>query len=172
MKNRIGVLRGGVMVSSLSAEEIGKSFPNIVDILRYHIATGRYSYADRIAAAMDSRIVEETIREALRAALTAASSVKRGNFRRVELETGKVLEDRVEVTYVEAEDVSDPKQIPGRIFLHGGIYYDEGERKFKACFYQPFIPSEDEMAQFMDKVREDIELAHKVASLAMTRHRR
>jgi len=160
--------------SVLKAEEVRKNFRNIIDTLRYHVATGRFSYVDRIMAAMDHSVVEETLREALRVALSAVSSVKiaKGNLIRFD-ENEKVYKPEqnvIEVEYVEDERL-DPEQakrgaIPARAWLHGRLL--QVDNMWKILYTPPRLPSEKELAEFFDSVRKDLNVAKLVASLAMT----
>jgi hypothetical protein len=160
-------------IANLNAEEARKRFKNIIDVLKYHVATGRFSYVDRIMSAMSPTVVEETVREAIRAALSAASSPKsiRGNLVRYN-ESKKLWEpqEAVEVKYVEEErlDVEQARRgaIPIRARLHGELLQIGNE--WKILYTPPLLPKESELAAFFDEVRRDLNVARLVASLAMT----
>jgi len=160
--------------SVLKASDVAGRFRNLIDVLRYHVATGRFSYVDRIMAAMDPSVVEETVREALRAALSAVSSPKvaRGNPIRFDEKERiwKPIEQSIEVEYVEEERL-DPKQamrgaIPTRARLHGRLLQVDNE--WKILYTPPRLPSDKELAAFFDEIRKDLGVAKLVASLAMT----
>ncbi|MHC1637481.1 MAG: hypothetical protein ACXQTU_04855 [Candidatus Nezhaarchaeales archaeon] len=157
----------------MEAREISNKFPGIIDVLRYHIATGRYNYVDRIAAAMDARVVEDSIREALRAITSIVGSVPR----KAEVKLLEYSKDEKRykpsnkttvVIYVEDEKFESPEQIPGRVWLHGTVGLD-AEGKVRAFYTQPLMPSENEIAEFIDSIRQDLEVARTIASLAMTK---
>lgn len=157
----------------MKAEEVSRLFPGVVDVLRYHVSTGRYSYVDRIAAAMDPRVVEEAIREALRAVTSVIGSApRRAEVRVLEYDEQnkryKPAESPRVVIYVEDEVFRSSEEVPGRARLHGIVGLDR-DGKVKAFYTAPLIPSEDELARFIDSVRDDLEVARMVASLAMTR---
>jgi CRISPR type I-A-associated protein Csa5 len=157
----------------LEARNIRKKYRNIIDTLRYHVATGRFSYVDRIMAAMAPSVVEETVREAVRAALSAASSprVAKGNpieYNR-EKNAWEPSPTPVDVEYVEEERLSRQAArgaIPTRARLHGKIVQVDGE--WKILYTPPRIPSDEELAAFFDEIRRDLNVAKLVASLAMT----
>ena len=160
----------------MKAEQVSKMFPGIIDVLRYHMATGRYSYVDRIAAAMDAKVVEEAVREALRSAVSAVGSAsRRVRLRLYEFNKEQkrhVLSNRyVDVQCIESETFDSYDTVPGRVWLHGIVGYDEEEKKVKACYTPPVLPTEDEVAKFIDSIRGNLEVAKMVASLAMTRKR-
>jgi len=158
----------------LEARTINKRFRNIIDTLRYHVATGRFSYVDRIMAAMAPSVVEETVREAVRAALSAASNPKvvRGKPIKYNKEKGiwEPQPTAVEVEFVEEERLDREKAargaIPKRAWLHGEILQVDGE--WKILYTSPHIPSDEELAAFFDEVRRDLNVAKYVASLAMS----
>jgi len=161
-------------VSSLSANEISKKYPGIIDVLRYHVATGRYSYVDRISAAMDAKVVEETIREALRSVM----SIIGGSYKRDKAKECKYDKDAktyvptdkdFEIVYVESEEYKNSDSIPGRVWLHAKIGYDDKSSRYRVFFAPPMLPSDSELADFIDSVRKDLEVARVVASLAMTK---
>jgi len=158
----------------LDSESVRKRFENVIDVLRYHVATGRFSYVDRIMAAMSPSVVEETVREAVRAVISAASSprVTRGNP--VEYSEEKkgweVKQGEIEVEYVEEERIS-PREggrlvVPARARLHGRLL-KVGE-EWKILYTPPRLPSDSELAEFFDEVRRNLDVAKLVASLAMT----
>ena len=164
-------------MSSPLARKVMEEFGGIIDVLRYHIAAGRFSYVDRIMSAMDYPVVEETVREAVRAALSAANSPRTGVGRelRYDAEKGRyVVGSQVKVAYVEKEEIGgDPTKgdpIPTRVYLHARVL--KTEEGVVAFFTPPRIPSEEEMAKFFDAIRRDLEVAKIVASLAMTVPRR
>jgi len=154
--------------ATLGAGDVRRRFKNVIDVLRYHVATGRFGYVDRIMAAMDPAVVEETVREAVRAALSAASSprVTKGNPLERERGTWRPKPEVVEVTYVEEETLSLESAIPTRAWLHGRPL-QVGDR-IRILYTPPRIPSEEELAEFFDAVRKDLNVAKLVASLAMT----
>ncbi len=160
----------------MRAEDVAKNFPGIIDVLRYHVAVGRFSYVDRMASAMDARVVEETVREALRAALSAASSPRRVEAKKVkydgESKKYRVLDETATFVCCETEEIKrsgevSPDEVPERVFLHGSLMSREG--RIEACFTPPKMPSEEELASFIDAVRRDLEIARVVASLAMVK---
>jgi hypothetical protein len=156
--------------ATLGAGDVRRRFENVIDVLRYHAATGRFGYVDRIMAAMDPAVVEETVREAVRAALSAASSprVTKGSPLEYDREkrTWRPKPEVVEVTYVEEETLSPGGAIPTRAWLHGRPL-QVGDR-VRILYTPPRIPSEEELAEFFDAVRKDLNVAKLVASLAMT----
>jgi hypothetical protein len=156
--------------ATLGAGDVRRRFENVIDVLRYHVATGRFGYVDRIMAAMDPAVVEETVREAVRAALSAASSprVTKGSPLEYDREkrTWRPKPEVVEVTYVEEETLSPGSAIPTRAWLHGRPL-QVGDR-VRILYTPPRIPSEEELAEFFDAVRKDLNVAKLVASLAMT----
>jgi hypothetical protein len=163
------------MATTIRAKDVVKRFRNLIDTLRYHVATGRFSYVDRIIAAMDSSVVEETVREAVRAALSAASAPRIAKGNPIEFnEEKKVWEliDREEVVeYVEEERIGRGRTagviIPARALLHGRPLQVGDE--WKILYTPPHVPSERELADFLDEVRNDISVAKLVGSLAMTK---
>jgi len=161
-------------LSVLKADDVRKRFKNVIDTLRYHVATGRFSYVDRIVAAMDPSVVEETLREALRVLLSAVSSPKVAKGNPIEFdEEEKVYKPKqnvVEVEYVEEEPL-DPKRamrgaIPARARLHGRLL--QVDNTWKILYTPPRLPSDKELAEFFDEIRKDLSVAKLVASLAMT----
>ncbi|RLE49481.1 MAG: hypothetical protein DRJ31_04735 [Candidatus Methanomethylicota archaeon] len=157
----------------MKAEDVSKKFPGIIDVLRYHVATGRYSYVDRIAAAMDAKVVESSIREALRAVTSIIGTTPRKAQVRVlefsrEEKRYKPSEETLTITFVEDEKFHSAEEVPGRVWLHGIVGIDP-EGKIGAFYTLPIIPDEKELADFIDAVKRSIEVAHTVASLAMTK---
>jgi len=117
---------------------------------------------------MDPLIIEETVREAIRAALSAASSpsIIRGKTLDYDREKKTFVEGQeVEVVYVEKEELRKDA-IPTRVYLHGRVI-KIGDKKI-ALYTPPWIPSERELAEFIDAVRKDVNIAKIAASLAMT----
>ncbi|RLF94552.1 hypothetical protein DRN52_04965 [Thermococci archaeon] len=165
------------MTSEISTLEILKKFGNIVDLLRYHVACGRFSFVDRINAAMDPRIVEETLREAIRAIIgiePSSRSVYRIKFEREE-EASKVTFEKqpIELVYCESKELKERDvlagKIPSRIWLHGTVVKTR-DGKYLACFTPPRIPSESEISEFMDIISTgDLSVARKIAHLALFR---
>jgi len=167
-----------ITASVLKADDVRKRFRNIIDVLRYHVATGRFNYADRIMAAMDPSVVEETVREALRAVLSAVSNPKvvSGNPIRYDKNerVWKPDEKSAMVEYVEEERLERERAmrgaIPSRARLHGRLLQVKDE--WKIFYTPPHLPSDSELAEFFDEIRRDLNVAKLVASLAMTRRRR
>jgi hypothetical protein len=163
------------MATTLGAKDAARRFRNLIDTLRYHVATGRFSYVDRIIAAMDPSVVEETVREAVRAALSAASNPKAAKGKLIEFNEDKrawELTNREEtIEYVEEESIRRGQTagivIPARALLHGRPFQVGDE--WKILFTPPSVPSEKELADFLDEVRRDIGVAKLVGSLAMTK---
>jgi CRISPR type I-A-associated protein Csa5 len=154
-------------MSRKSVTDILKDFPSIIDVLRYHIATGRFSYADRIMAAMDPRMVEETVTEAIRAASSASSNLRKVRGKLISFKKGTPEEkEETEIICAEEEKLDKPFP-PARVKLHGRVIKKE-DGSYVACFRPPKIPSSDELARFFDAIREDLSIAKNVASLAMT----
>ncbi|MEZ0248722.1 MAG: hypothetical protein ABWJ97_05565, partial [Thermoproteus sp.] len=118
----------------------------IIKMLKFYADINSYSFVDRIAYAISPVSVEEAVVDALRTLRSlwgSALSVR--------------LEDR---------------EVPC-------CYYEEArggrcDVGFKAgdycCVVCPAVPSEDEVRKFLDAVRGDIGVAHKVAALALTWH--
>ncbi|MEM1554722.1 MAG: hypothetical protein QXJ72_07565 [Thermoproteota archaeon] len=155
--------------SEIGAEELLKKFKSIIDIFRYHVATGRFSYVDRIMAAMDPSVIEETLREAIRSILSAASNPQYQEGNPVKYDREKrdyIAEDKKErIMFIEKEELEKGK-VPTRVFLHGKILSVEG--KLIALYTAPLLPSDNELSAFFDAVRKNINVAKTVASLAMT----
>ncbi|MGC8987929.1 hypothetical protein [Infirmifilum sp.] len=172
LKNNNIYDRGGTMHSTTeaSASEIAEKYPGVIDVLRYHVATGRFGYVDRVMSAMSPDVVEEAVREAIRVALSAASSLRQVKASPCvfDKESGewKVKEGKViTVTYSEEEEVRQPPP-PYRARLHGRLYSIEG--RLKILYWPPTFPAEDELAKFFDEIRSNLSVAKVVASLAMT----
>lgn len=158
-------------VAEITASNIVKKFGNIIDLLRYHVAAGRFGYIDRICAAMDPKVVEETLREAMRAVIGSEPIVING--RRLQFKEGKAeLEEKIsQVTCCETEELKERDvmggKIPGRIWLHGTILRTE-EGRFLACYTPPKTPSDAEVSEFVDIVNSgDLSVARRVAYLAL-----
>jgi CRISPR type I-A-associated protein Csa5 len=156
--------------ATLGAGDVRRRFENVIDVLRYHVATGRFGYVDRIMAAMDPAVVEETVREAVRAALSAASSprVIEGYLLEYDKEkkSWEPKPEKTKVEYVEDERLRPGSAIPTRARLHGKLLQVGNE--WRITYTPPRIPSEKELAEFFDAVRKDLNVAKLVASLAMT----
>jgi CRISPR type I-A-associated protein Csa5 len=154
----------------LDAGNVRKQFENVIDVLRYHVAAGRFSYVDRIMSAMSPDVVEETVREAVRAALSASSSPRiiEGNPLEYnkEKKSWEPKPEKIRVEYVEDERLRPGDPIPARARLHGRLLQVDSE--WRIIYTPPRIPSEDELARFFDAVRRDLRVAKLVASLAMT----
>jgi CRISPR type I-A-associated protein Csa5 len=154
----------------LDAENVKKRYENIIDVLRYHVATGRFSYTDRIMSAMSPDVVEETVREAVRVALSASSNPKviQGNLLKYneEKKSWEPKPEKTSMEYVEDERLKPGDPIPARARLHGKIIQVDNE--WRIVYTPPRIPSENELADFIDAVRRDLRVAKLVASLAMT----
>ncbi len=155
-------------MSEMGATDVLRNFAHVIDVLRYHVATGRFSYVDRIMAAMDPSVVEETVREAVRTAISAASSPKtvRGKELEYDAESRKWKEGgEIDLPCVE-DEVLKRLPPPTRAYLHGKLIKVGEENKI--VYTPPRIPSEDELARFFDATRTDLRIAKLVASLAMT----
>ena len=155
----------------MSVSDIGKRFGNIIDLLRYHVACGRFSFVDRMNAAMDPKVVEETLREAMRAIIGTEPITVRGQGLRFEEGKIRLKETASQVTCYETEELSEKDvmggRIPGRIWLHGTVLRTEDGR-FMACYTPPRIPSDDEVSTFIDTVNSgDLSVARRVAYLAL-----
>jgi hypothetical protein len=115
------------------------------------------------------------VREAVRAALSAASTPKVAKGNSIEFNEGKKTWEptsREEVVeYVEEERIGRGRTggvvIPARALLHGRPLQVDGE--WKILYTPPHVPSEKELADFLDEVRKDIGVAKLVGSLAMTK---
>lgn len=150
--------------------EILNGFRDIVDLLRYHVACGRFSFIDRINAAMDIKVVEETIREARRAVIGIEPTVVEGY--RIKFEKGRVSFEK-QVTKIACYECRELKEkdvlsgkISDRIWLHGTVIKTK-DKKFLVCFTPPRTPSEINIAKFIDLASKDLSIAKKVAYLAL-----
>jgi CRISPR type I-A-associated protein Csa5 len=158
-------------ISRLKADELRKYYSNLIDVLRYHLATGRFSYVDRIMSAMDSSVIEETVREAIRVAISASSSLRvaEGHPIVYNEESNKweaKSEKIIKVTYCEEERLEAGKPAPTRSRLHGRLVQVNNE--WKIFYIPPRLPSESELASFFDAIRNNLNIAKLIASLAMT----
>lgn len=153
----------------IKVDELLKKFRNVIDVLRYHVATGRFSYVDRIMAAMDPSVIEETLREAIRSVLSASSNpqYQEGHPIKYEKEEKSYIEEdkKEKVIFIEKEEL-DKERIPTRVYLHGKILSVEG--KWIALYTPPLLPSDNELSEFFDMIKKNINVAKTVASLAMT----
>ncbi len=160
-----------------------RKFRGLITLLRFFVARRQYNYIDRLSSALNYEVVEETITQMLRvfqALLNQATKVS------LDLGEGKILEILAldyEGPYFSYDDIDSRIKILSHQFpdivVIGKVIHAEKPFLEVGKYYSVYTlpnenegivyPSESEIARFLDAARRDIDIAHIIASLALSK---
>ena len=149
-----------------SHEEVLKKYSGIISILRYLSATSQFSYVDRLSASMSLDEVRAVILEALRTVRSA-------------LDSAIIIEATDDKVYRCCDIEESVAEIPPYAYgiatkirvknIRGVSRPEEMIGKEILCYRCPTLPSDKEIAEFLDKVSKDLDIAKTIAAYALTR---
>ncbi len=135
-----------------------QQYNGIISLLRFFVDTERYGIIDRIGNATAYESIKEAVYEALRIIRSLKASAIT-----VEYEVGGEKRKVACCEYEEKERARYASAVTGKSVTPGRY-----ENKEVACIPCPKIPDENEVADFLTKVKEDTNIAKEVAVLALT----